>query len=166
VQDRAGPFVGVPHRAKPRPYSQVHVGLQPDEARWRLPKEGFIRATDPRLVGSALFHESPTDFTVYHEVPFYGLFLDGSSSIEVGKAMRAIYGADRVAIYGGVSALQPDPMARLDRLAQTPGVVGLKLHPGDLIGGRFEPSLMSDTERVFPIIERATAHGAQVDCRA
>jgi uncharacterized protein len=140
-------------------YDQVHVALQPDEPQWRLTKARFIDAVDPDLVGSALFRESPTDFTVYHEVPFFGLFKDGSSSIEVGKAMREQYGPDRVAIYGGVSALQPDVMAQLDRLEATPGVVGLKLYPGDVINGKFQPSLMSDTAATFKVIERAQSIG-------
>jgi predicted TIM-barrel fold metal-dependent hydrolase len=140
-------------------YDQVHVALQPDDPQWRLTKARFIDAVDPGLVGNALFRESPTDFTIYHEVPFFGLFKDGSSSIEVGKAMREQYGPDRVAIYGGVSALQPDVMAQLDRLEDTPGVVGLKLYPGDAINGQFQPSLMSDPATTFKVIERAQRMG-------
>lgn len=140
-------------------YDQVHVALQPDAQQWRLTKARFIDAVDPGLVGSALFQESPTDFTIYHEVPFFGLFKDGSSSIEVGKAMRKRFGPDRVAIYGGVSALQPDVMAQLDRLEATPGVVGLKLYPGDAINGQFQPSFMSDTATTFKVIERAQTMG-------
>jgi predicted TIM-barrel fold metal-dependent hydrolase len=140
-------------------YKQAHVGLQPDGPQWKLSKERFILANDPALVGNALFKESPTDFTVYHEVPFFGFFRDGSSSIEVGKAMREMYGADRVAMYGGISPLQPDAMARMDDLAITPGVVGLKLYPGDVINAQFKPELMSDSASTFPIIERARKMG-------
>lgn len=140
-------------------YQQAHVALQPDAPQWKLSKERFMLANDPGLVGNALFKESPTDFTVYHEVPFFGFFRDGSSSIEVGKAMRQIYGADRVAIYGGVSPLQPDAMARMDSLARTPGVVGLKLYPGDVINAQFQPEPMSDRVNTFPIIERARQMG-------
>lgn len=140
-------------------YQQAHVALQPEGPEWKLSKERFMLATDPRLVGNALFKESPTDFTVYHEVPFFGFFRDGSSPIEVGKSMRQFYGADRVAIYGGISPLQPDAMARMDNLARTPGVVGLKLYPGDVINAQFRPELMSDTATTFPIIERARQMG-------
>jgi predicted TIM-barrel fold metal-dependent hydrolase len=140
-------------------YKGVHVGLQPDDPKWRLSEERFNFATDPGLVGRALFDESPTDFTVYHEVPFFGLFKDGSSDIEVGKAMRTRWGADRVALYGGVSAVQPDAMDRMDRLAQTPGVVGIKLYPGDLIDLRWKNALMSDRDLMFPVIEKARSMG-------
>lgn len=137
---------------------QSHVSLSPNDPKWTLTKQQFVLATDPGLIGAALFEESPTDFTVYHEVPFFGMFRDGSSSIVVGKGMRELYGPDRVAIYGGVSPLQPDAMEKIDELAQTRGVVGLKLYPGDVIDTTFKPSLMSDIA-TLAIIERAVQIG-------
>lgn len=146
-----GPLVGDSLHA-------AHVALQPDDAAWKLSKQQFVLATDPGLVGSALFKESPNDFAVYHEVPFFGFFRDGSSSIVVGKGMRQLYGSERVALYGGVSPLQPDAMSKMDELAQTAGVVGLKLYPGDVINTRFQPSFMSD-DSTLAIIERASKMG-------
>lgn len=139
---------------------QAHVNFSPDDPQWKLTKQQFVNATDPGLVGSALFKESQTDFTVYHEVPFFGLFRDGSSSIVVGKGMRELYGTDRVAIYGGVSPVQPDAMAKMDELSETPGVMGLKLYPGDLIDTQFKPILMSD-DATLAVIERARQIGVR-----
>jgi hypothetical protein len=122
-----------------------------------LPFEQWTHATDPDLVASALFAESPTDMAVYHEVPMFGAFRDGGSPLWVGQRMRERW-PHRVALFGAVSPFLPDPRGQVDRKADL-GVIGLKLYPFDFVAGRATSFRLDDPELAFPIFERALERG-------
>src|SRR5205823_6592874 len=113
---------------------------------------------DPDLVASALFAESSTDATIYHQIPLFGLFEDGGSPLWVGEQMRERW-PGRVALYGGVSPWQDGVLDEIDRLVEEHGVKGLKLYPLDIVSGQLQTMDMGDAEATFPIFERARKLG-------
>lgn len=123
-----------------------------------LPKEQWIAATDPDLVGHSLFSESRTDFGVYHDVPIYGIFDDGGSPMWVGKKMAQQW-PNRLAFYGAVSPWRPGVLDEVERHVTENGVVGIKLYPLDIVDGEMKTVDLSDEDNVFPILERAQQLG-------
>jgi predicted TIM-barrel fold metal-dependent hydrolase len=140
-------------------YHGLHCGFQPaGETRWLLEKERFLDATDPRLLGHALFQESSTDMCVYHAIGMHGLYSNGLSPLRVATEMRDLY-PGRVLIYGGVSPWQDGVLDEIDRLVEEEGVVGLKIYPHDIIDGRIVEFRLDDREAAYPLIDRARARG-------
>jgi uncharacterized protein len=123
-----------------------------------LPYEEWSNSADPDLVASALFAESPTDFAIYHQVPMFGAFKDGSSPIWVGQNMRERW-PGRVALFAGVSPFLPDPVGQVDRAIDEYGAIGLKLYPLELIEGHVNPFPLDDPEIAYPIYQRAVDRG-------
>jgi predicted TIM-barrel fold metal-dependent hydrolase len=129
---------------------------------WALPP-GFMEstATSAELLGAALFAESQTDVCVYHDTPHWGLYRDGGSPLSVGARMQELW-PGRVALYGGVSPWEDDPIGRIDELVERHGVVGLKLYPLDLVNGELRSLSMGDEELLYPLLEHARKRGIRM----
>ena len=126
-----------------------------------LDYERWTRGADPELIGRALFAESQTDATVYHEVPLDRIFgLGGASPMWCGQEMRDRW-PGRVALYGGVSPFRADAFERIDMLVDEYGVKGIKVYPIDLVEGRVVGVDMSDPEVCFPMFEHAQKRGVR-----
>ena len=124
-----------------------------------LKREVFLnRIADPDVTAGFLFRESHTDACIYHELPLYGYFKDGGSPLSVAVAMREKW-PDRVFIYGAISPHQPNALERVDYLVEEVGVSGLKLYPHDLVAGELCSIQLNDSDLLYPIFERAAAHG-------
>ncbi|MEU3618027.1 amidohydrolase family protein [Streptomyces sp. NPDC006872] len=122
----------------------------------------WMRGADPELIAHALFAESYTDATIYHEVPLDRMFYeDGTSPIWCGAQMRERW-PSRVELYGGVSPYRPDALDRVDMLVDEYGVKGIKMYPVDLVDGRVVPIDMADPEVCFPVYERARERGVKI----
>ncbi|WP_319456985.1 MULTISPECIES: amidohydrolase family protein [unclassified Mycobacterium] len=140
-------------------YYGLHQGFQArGAAKWTLDRERFLAAaTDPGLVGHALFAESPTDMCIYHAINVHGLYANGLSPLSAGLALRERY-PGRVLIFGGLSPWQENALDEIDRLAEV-GAVGLKIYPHDIVDGKILEFRLDDPEAAYPLIERARAHG-------
>lgn len=142
----------------PQAYRLFHAS-QPEGA--VLDYERWTRGVDPELLGRALFAESQTDATVYHEVPMDRVFgMGGASPMWCGKEMRDRW-PGRVALYGGASPFRADVFDRIDMLVDVYGVKGIKLYPIDLVEGRVVGIDMSDPEFSFPMFEHAQKRGVR-----
>lgn len=140
-------------------YNGFHRAWSPrNEPKWILDEYRFRHATDPDLLGKALFAESWTDVAIYHEVPIWGMFFNGPSPLSVGRAMRERW-PGRVLLYGATSPWEPDPLGRIERLVEEDGIVGLKLYPMDIIAGEERAYRMDDPTIAFPIYEKARELG-------
>lgn len=140
-------------------YFGLHCGFQPQgDTRWLLDRDRFINATDPHLLGKALFEESRTDMCVYHSIGMHGLYANGLSPLRVASEMRELY-PGRVLIYGGVSPWQEGVLEEIDRLVEEEQVVGLKIYPHDIIDGKIVEFRLDDREAAYPLIERARDRG-------
>ena len=142
----------------PQAYRLFHAS-QPEGA--VVDYERWTRGADPELLGRALFAESQTDATVYHEVPLDRIFgMGGASPMWCGKEMRDRW-PGRVALYGGASPFRADVFNRIDMLVDVYGVKGIKLYPIDLVEGRVVGIDMSDPEFSFPMFEHAQKRGVR-----
>lgn len=112
----------------------------------------------PQVMTEVLFRESEIDIGVYHGVPMYGFFGDGSSPIWVAEKIREIY-PHRMFIYGGVSPWSDDAQEELVDLIDNHGIIGLKFYPADIIDGRLRTARLDDVERMYPLFETARAKG-------
>lgn len=128
------------------------------DQRWVMPPEQFHRRTDADFLAHALFAESEVDACIYHSLPIYSLFRDGSSPIEIGYEMSRRW-PGRVALYGAISPFRSDVLDYIDRLVDEFGVVGLKLYPQDLVEGRIRGYRLDDRELTYPIFEHASRRG-------
>jgi hypothetical protein len=141
-------------------YDQLHPVADP---RYRLTYEQVQHHFDlqPDLMARVMFAESQTDAVVYHGVPMYGLYGDGSSPLWVAERLRERL-PHRVHIYGDVSPWQPDAVERIDHLADEVGVIGLKFYPADMIDGRVHEFRLDDEQVTWPLIEHARSRGIKV----
>jgi hypothetical protein len=130
------------------------------DPRYRLTFEEFRGMYDlyPDLLEEGLFAESHTDIAVYHGVPMYGLFGDGSSPVHIGKQVKDKL-PHRMFVYGDLSPTHPEPLRHIDWLVDDIGVIGVKFYPVDMVEGRMVPVRMDDERAVFPLIERCRARG-------
>ncbi len=115
----------------------------------------------PALLEQALFGESATDVAVYHGVPMYGLFGDGSSPVHIVRELKKKL-PHRVHVYGDVSPWMDDPIGRVDRMIDEEQAIGLKFYPLDMVEGRLKPIDLRDEDHVIPIIEHARKRGLKV----
>ena len=114
----------------------------------------------PAVMESALFRESAVDIAVYHGVPMYGFYGDGSSPIDIAERIRAKY-PHRMFIYGGLSPWEADAPGKLDRLVDDHGVIGIKMYPVDVVDGELKQVRLDD-DRMLAILERARSKGLRV----
>jgi hypothetical protein len=145
-------------------YHWVFSVLGPqDDPRHRLTFEQFQNLFDyqPRIMEEVLFRESDVDIGVYHGVPMYGFFGDGSSPISIAEDIRGRF-PHRMFVYGGLSPWEDDPAGRLTSLIDDHGVIGLKLYPADIYEGELKRIRLDDEERMFPLFEIARAKGLKV----
>lgn len=131
------------------------------DRRYRLTLEEFqgTFSMQPQLIERALFAESPVDVAVYHGVPMYGLFGDGSSPTWVASAVAERF-PHRMRVYGDVSPWMEDPKGRIDQFAAS-GAIGLKFYPIDMVEGRMTPVDFRD-DAVMSLVEHARARGIRV----
>ncbi|KPF78084.1 hypothetical protein IP88_04830 [alpha proteobacterium AAP81b] len=115
-------------------------------------------AHQPAAMESALFAESPIDVAIYHGVPMYGLFGDGSSPIWVGQRIAERF-PHRLFLYPDLSPTHPDAEAWIDEFTAIPNVIGVKFYPADVVEGRIVGVRLDDERRVVPLIERCRARG-------
>lgn len=131
------------------------------DRRYRLTLEEFQNAfqLQPALLERALFGESPVDIAVYHGVPMYGLFGDGSSPTHIATAIANRL-PHRMHVYGDVSPWMDDPLGRIDAFAKA-GVIGLKFYPIDMVHGRLTPVDFRD-DKVLRLVDHARSRGIKV----
>jgi predicted TIM-barrel fold metal-dependent hydrolase len=144
-------------------YHWIFDQLHPyDDARYKLSLEEFENSFElqPELMESVLFRESDIDIGVYHGVPMYGFYGDGSSPISVAERIRAKY-PHRMFIYGGLSPWEPDAVGKLERLVDEHNVIGIKMYPVDVVDGELRQVRLTD-DRMFAILECARRKGLKV----
>jgi uncharacterized protein len=115
----------------------------------------------PRMMREVMFAESQTDCIVYHGVPMYGLFGDGSSPISVAEPLAREL-PHRVWIYADLSPHHPDPYGYIASFRDRPNVIGVKFYPADFVRGEIVTIRMDDERTVFPLIEAVRAAGIKV----
>jgi hypothetical protein len=133
------------------------------DPRYRLDYEQFadLFKLYPALMEHVLFGESQIDAAIYHGVPMYGLFGDGSSPIWIGEAIAKRF-PHRMFVYPDLSWTHPNPESWIDSFKDRPNVLGVKLYPADMVEGRCVPVRFTDEKRVLPLIERVRAAGIKV----
>jgi uncharacterized protein len=129
------------------------------DPRYRLDFETFCTSFDhqPRLIEETLFAESPVDVAIYHGVPMYGLYGDGSSPLWVGEAVAARF-PHRMFLYADISPHHPEPEAWIDLVAGKSNVIGLKFYPLDMVDGRIAAVDMA-SDAVMALVARARDRG-------
>jgi uncharacterized protein len=115
----------------------------------------------PRLMREAMFAESQTDYAVYHGVPMYGLFGDGSSHISVAEKLVAEL-PHRMSIYADLSPNHPEPEAYIESFKTRSNIIGVKFYPADFVDGHIVEIRMDDEKTVFPLLEKVRAAGIKV----
>jgi predicted TIM-barrel fold metal-dependent hydrolase len=154
------PFVAQVNHAL---YHWIFDQLHPqDDPRYKITRKEFENLFDlqPALMESVLFRESPVDVGVYHGVPMYGFYGDGSSPISVAESIRARY-PHRMAIYGGVSPWEPNALQKLDSLIDDHKVIGIKMYPVDAVDGELK-QVRLDEDHMMAILDRAQSKGLKV----
>ncbi len=139
---------------------QLHPAGDP---RYQLTLDQFRDAWQhqPDLLETILFGESATDIAVYHGVPLYGFFADGSSPIRFGLELARRF-PHRAYVYADVSPWMPDPVGHIDRVIDQPGVIGVKFYPVDLVDGTLTPVDFRDAKHVLPLVEQLAKRGMKV----
>jgi uncharacterized protein len=120
-----------------------------------------LYSLQPDITEQVLFAESDTDIAVYHGVPMYGLFKDGSSPVWIAQRVAEKL-PHRMFVYGDISPLHPRPLEWIDELAAHPATIGLKFYPVDMYDGKLRHIRLDDEKHVFPLIERARDRGIKV----
>jgi uncharacterized protein len=115
----------------------------------------------PRMMREVMFAESQTDYAVYHGVPMYGLFGDGSSHISVGEALAREL-PHRMSVYADLSPHHAEPFAYIDSFKDRPNLIGVKFYPADFIDGQIVEIRMDDQKNVFPLLEAVRNAGIKV----
>jgi uncharacterized protein len=134
-----------------------------DDYRYRITFEQFQNLFDhqPHVMEEMLFRESDIDIGVYHGVPMYGFFGDGSSPIWVGERIRERF-PHRMFIYGGLSPWESDAQSKLVSLIDDHRIAGLKLYPADIVEGELRRLRLDDEKLMYPVYETARAKGLKV----
>jgi uncharacterized protein len=134
-----------------------------DDRRYNLSYANFNKlfSLQPDITEQVMFAESQTDIAVYHGVPMYGLFKDGSSPVWIGQRVAEKL-PHRMFVYGDISPLHPDPIGWIDRLMEHPSTIGLKFYPVDMYNGQMVPIRLDDEKNVFPLIDHARKKGLKV----
>jgi uncharacterized protein len=144
-------------------YHWIFDMLHPQhDARYRLTRQEFEDLFDlqPELMESVLFRESDVDVGVYHQVPMYGFYGDGSSPLSVAEPIRARF-PHRMPIYGGLSPWEPNVLEKLDRLIDHHKVVGIKMYPVDAVDGELK-QVRLDEDRMMAVLDRAQSKGLKM----
>jgi predicted TIM-barrel fold metal-dependent hydrolase len=140
-------------------FDQLHPQNDP---RYKLSFHEFQNMFDwqPHCMESVLFRESGVDIAVYHGVPMYGFYGDGSSPIDIAEKIRSQY-PHRMFIYGGLSPWEQDAVGKLERLIDRHGVIGVKMYPVDMVDGELRQVRLDD-DRMFEILDCARRKGLRV----
>jgi uncharacterized protein len=115
----------------------------------------------PRLMQEVMFAESQTDYAVYHGVPMYGLFGDGSSHISVAEAIVKDL-PHRMSIYADLSPNHENADAYIASFKSRKNIIGVKFYPADFINGEIVEIRLDDEKNVFPLLEKVRAAGIKV----
>jgi uncharacterized protein len=134
-----------------------------DDRRYNLSYANFnaLYGLQPHITEQVMFAESQTDIAVYHGVPMYGLFKDGSSPVWIAQQLAEKL-PHRMFVYGDISPLHPDPIGWIDQLCAHPSTIGLKFYPVDMYNGEMIPIRLDDEKNVFPLIDHARKKGLKV----
>jgi predicted TIM-barrel fold metal-dependent hydrolase len=131
-----------------------HKMFSPEDQYFHLTAEEFIDDWSSETLAHAVFAESPVDMAVYHTVPMYDFWKDGSSALEKGLAMKDKH-PDRVLVYGAVNPLNTrDALVEAARQVNELGVDGIKLYPASYYAGKTVGWRMDDATFAFPLFER------------
>jgi hypothetical protein len=144
-------------------YHWIFDQLHPQgDARYKITRAEFenLFALQPRLMESVLFRESDVDVGIYHGVPMYGFYGDGSSPISVAEPIRERH-PHRMAIYGGLSPWEPNALEKLDSLVNDKKCIGLKMYPVDVVDGELKQVNLAD-DKMLAILDRAQQRGLKV----
>ncbi len=115
----------------------------------------------PRMMREVMFMESQTDYAVYHGVPMYGLFGDGSSHISVGEALAREL-PHRMSVYADLSPNHEQPFEYINSFKDRPNLIGVKFYPADFVDGEIVEIRMDDQKAVFPLLEAVRNAGIKV----
>jgi uncharacterized protein len=115
----------------------------------------------PRMMREVMFQESQTDYAVYHGVPMYGLFGDGSSHISVAEAIIADL-PQRMSVYADLSPHHPEPLDYINSFAKRPNLIGVKFYPADFVDGKIVEIRMDDEKTIFPLLQAVRDAGIKV----
>jgi uncharacterized protein len=115
----------------------------------------------PRLMREVMFAESQTDYAVYHGVPMYGLFGDGSSHISVAEAIVQDL-PHRMSIYADLSPNHENADAYISSFKNRKNIIGVKFYPADFINGEIVDIRMDDEKNIFPLLEKVRDAGIKV----
>ncbi len=118
-------------------------------------------ALQPGMMREVMFAESQTDYAVYHGVPMYGLFGDGSSPISIGEALAREL-PHRMSVYADLSPHHPAPLDYVASFKDRPNLIGVKFYPADFVEGEIVEIRMDDEKSVFPLIEAVRDAGVRV----
>jgi len=131
-----------------------HKMFSPADEYFHLTQAEFIDDWAPEDLAHAVFAESSADMAVYHTVPMFDFWKDGSSPLEKGLAMRAKH-PGRVLVYGAVNPLNTREAAtEAKRQVEELGVDGIKLYPASYYAGKTIGWRMDDPVIAFPIFEQ------------
>jgi uncharacterized protein len=130
-----------------------HQMFSPSDGTWNLAKEEFFEDWDAESVAHAVFAESQADMAVYHSVPMYEFWKDGSSALHKGLTMKERY-PNRTLVYGTVNPLLGQAsLIEAERQVTELGVDGIKLYPAIYYGGKVIGWAMNDEKFLFPLFE-------------
>lgn len=130
-----------------------HKMFSPEDEHWHLRPEEFIDDWAPEDLAHALFAESDADMAVYHTVPMYDFWKDGSSALSKGLAMKEKH-PERVLVYGAVNPLDTrNALEHAKHQVEVLGVDGIKLYPASYYGGKVIGWRMDDATFAFPLFE-------------
>jgi uncharacterized protein len=131
-----------------------HTMFSPQDERFHLTPEEFIDDWAPDTLAHSVFAESQVDMAVYHTVPMYDFWKDGSSALAKGISMKEKH-PDRVLVYGAVNPLDTrDALEQARHQVDVLGVDGIKLYPASYYGGKTIGWRMDDATFAFPLFEK------------
>jgi hypothetical protein len=136
-----------------------HKMFSPSDGSGNLTSSEFNHDWSADELAKTVFNESQADMAVYHSVPMYEFWKDGSSAIAKGLEMKAKH-PGRVLVYGSVNPLRGrEALLDAERQIDELGVDGIKLYPATFYGGKVIGWRMDDTTYLFPLFERLLALG-------
>ncbi|MBS1845342.1 MAG: amidohydrolase family protein [Actinobacteria bacterium] len=146
-----------------RPVTEMVYGIvsQAPEG-YALEPEAVLRDWKAEDTAAMLFHESATDFAVYHPTPIMA-YKDGMTSPE--KCLEALSGWPQrfIGAYAAIDPMTGDAaIAELDRQVDMLKPIGLKLYPTSWGIDGYDSWRMDDPKVAYPVFEAAAERGIKI----
>lgn len=140
-------------------YRHTHYRTEKDDPAWMLSFEEFTKKFTAGTVAQIYIEETDVDLIVYHEVQIAGFFKNGTSPLQTGEELKAMY-PDRVMLYAFADPFNGEAELELMEKKVSTGLVdGFKFYPTngvfDLDTGKMETMLYDDPELAFPFLQKA-----------